>query len=58
MVRNTYHIKETKDGYKFTYSGNLKEVLEKARMDLKKIQAFIKCAEQNLELDKPSGAEN
>lgn len=33
MVKSIYHIRETKDGYKFTYSGNLKEVLEKARMD-------------------------
>ena len=36
MGKSTYHIKETKDSYKFSYSGDLKEALEKARKDLKK----------------------
>lgn len=78
MNKSTYHIKETKNSYSFSYSGDLKEALEKARKDLQKekenpditywewirkkavsailahekkrarIEAFIKCAEQNL----------
>lgn len=78
MGKSTYHIKETKNSYKFSYSGDLKEALEKARKDLQKekenpdiahwewirkkavsailahekkkarIEAFIRCAEQNL----------
>ena len=78
MDKSTYHIKETKNNYSFSYSGDLKEALEKARKDLQKekenpdiahwewirkkavsailahekkkarIEAFIRCAEQNL----------
>lgn len=37
MKKNTYRIKETKEGYyKFTYSGSLECVLEKLRRDLEK----------------------
>lgn len=36
MSKSTYHVKETKDSYKFSYSGDLKEALEKARKDLQK----------------------
>lgn len=36
MGKSTYHIKETKDSYKMSYSGDLKEALEKARKDLQK----------------------
>lgn len=36
MGKSTYHIKETKDRYSFTYGGDLKEALEKARKDLQK----------------------
>lgn len=78
MSKSTYHIKETKNRRVFTYSGDLKEALEKARKDLqkekenpdiehwewlkkkavsailahenkmKRIEAFIRCAEQHL----------
>ncbi len=78
MGKSTYHIKEIKNSYRFSYSGDLKEALEKARKDLQKekenpdiaywewirkkaasailaherkaerIEAFIRCAEQNL----------
>ena len=36
MSKSTYHIKETKNSYSFSYSGDLKEALEKAYKDLKK----------------------
>lgn len=36
MSKSTYHIKETKNSYIFSYSGDLKEALEKARKDLQK----------------------
>lgn len=36
MGKSTYHIKETKSNYSFSYSGDLKEALEKARKDLHK----------------------
>ena len=36
MSKSTYHIKETKDRYRFSYSGDLKEALEKAHKDLQK----------------------
>lgn len=36
MTKSTYHVKETKEGYKFSYSGILEEALEKARRDLEK----------------------
>lgn len=36
MDKSTYHIKETKNNYSFSYSGDLKEALEKARKDLQK----------------------
>lgn len=37
MKKNTYRIKETKEGYyEFTYSGSLECVLEKLRRDLEK----------------------
>ncbi|MDO4292187.1 MAG: hypothetical protein Q4C65_03040 [Eubacteriales bacterium] len=36
MGKSTYHIKETKNSYSFSYSGDLKEALEKARKDLQK----------------------
>lgn len=36
MSKSTYHIKETKSMRSFTYSGDLKEALEKARKDLQK----------------------
>lgn len=34
MGKSTYTIKETKDRYKFSYCGDLKEAVEKARKDL------------------------
>jgi hypothetical protein len=56
MNKNTYHIKETKQGRKFEYTGDLKEAIEKAREDLRKhekkierIEAFIRSAERSLE---------
>lgn len=36
MGKSTYHIKEKKDSYSFSYSGDLKEALEKACKDLQK----------------------
>ena len=36
MRKSTYHIKETKEAYKFSYSGILEDALEKARRDLEK----------------------
>lgn len=36
MGKSTYHIKETKHTRSFSYSGDLKEALEKARKDLQK----------------------
>ena len=36
MSKSTYHIKETKNSYSFSYSGDLKEAVEKARKDLDK----------------------
>lgn len=35
MGKSTYHIKETKDKYIFSYSGDLTEALAKAERDLK-----------------------
>lgn len=35
MGKSTYHIKETKDKYTFSYSGDLTEALAKAERDLK-----------------------
>lgn len=35
MGKSTYHIKETKDEYKFSYTGDLAEALAKAERDLK-----------------------
>lgn len=35
MGKSTYHIKETKDKYVFSYSGDLTEALAKAERDLK-----------------------
>lgn len=35
MGKSTYHIKETKDKYIFSYSGDLTEALTKAERDLK-----------------------
>lgn len=35
MGKSTYHIKETKDKYKFSYTGDLAEALAKAERDLK-----------------------
>lgn len=35
MGKSTYHIKETKDKYVFSYSGDLTETLAKAERDLK-----------------------
>lgn len=32
--KSTYHIKETKNTYKFSYSGDLREALDKAKGDL------------------------
>lgn len=34
MGKSTYHIKETKDKYKFSYTGDLAEALAKAERDL------------------------
>ncbi len=34
MGKSTYKVKETKESYKFSYTGNLAEALEKARNDL------------------------
>jgi hypothetical protein len=36
MSKSTYCIKETKNGRKFIYTGDLREATEKARKDLKK----------------------
>ena len=36
MAKSNYHIKETKNSYKLSYSGDLAEALEKAKEDLKK----------------------
>ncbi len=36
MGKSTYHIEKTKNSYSFSYSGDLKEALEKARKDLQK----------------------
>ena len=36
MAKSNYHIKETKNSYKLSYSGDSAEALEKAREDLKK----------------------
>ena len=36
MNKSTYSIKETKDSYKMSYTGDLSEALEKAKADLKK----------------------
>lgn len=34
MKKSNYHVKELKDCYKFSYSGDLGEALEKAKKDL------------------------
>lgn len=39
MSKSTYHVKETKNFYKLSYSGDLKEAMEKAQKDLKKEEA-------------------
>lgn len=36
MEKANYHIKETKDKYEMSYSGDLREATEKARKDLDK----------------------
>ncbi|MBD5536881.1 MAG: hypothetical protein HDQ99_14755 [Lachnospiraceae bacterium] len=36
MSKSTYHVKETKNGYKLSFTGDLKEATEKARKDLQK----------------------
>lgn len=36
MSKSTYRVKETKNVYKLSYSGDLKEATEKARKDLEK----------------------
>lgn len=36
MSKSAYYVKETKNGYKLSYSGDLKEAMEKARKDLEK----------------------
>jgi hypothetical protein len=41
MSKSTYHIKETKDSYSFSYSGDLKEALEKALKDAKAGQLVV-----------------
>ena len=43
-MKSSYSIKESKDRYNFTYSGDLGEATEKAKKDLKrrkKIQIFL-----------------
>lgn len=34
MGKSTYHIKETKNTYSFSYSGDLREAVDKAKKDL------------------------
>lgn len=36
MEKSRYYIKETKDRYKFAYTGDLKDALQKARGDLQR----------------------
>ncbi|MBN2878671.1 MAG: hypothetical protein JXN65_03480 [Clostridia bacterium] len=38
QTKSTYRVKEEKNTYKMTYTGNLKEALEKAKEDLEKKQ--------------------
>ena len=87
MGKSTYSIKESKNRYSFTYSGDLGEAIEKAKADLKKeqentefmrwewikkkadaaitahfnrmrrITAFIECAERHLEEERTAGNE-
>lgn len=39
MNKSTYHVKETKNVYKLSYRGDLKEAMEKAQKDLEKEEA-------------------
>lgn len=61
MGKASYKIRETKNMRHFTYSGNLKDAIEKAKRDLQKekenkeianIEAFIRCAEEEQEKQK------